>query len=452
MIWIDEYNYWAAAAALGFLIAWTVAAVVYARKKRRFLLREEALRLELDACESELSLKEERFALVDAGFQEAKVALASERDKTLSLATHLAGADERNRFLEESLASQSSEFEKLQVKLTADFENLATRILEDRSKSFTAQNRESLDTLLGPLGEKISSFQSRVDQSREADIKDRAALVEQLRSLKEMNQRISQDAQNLTSALKGQAKMQGNWGEVILERVLEKSGLVAGREFKTQVSLTDDSGKRFQPDLVINLPDNKHLIVDSKVSLLAFERYVNADEEAQRRESLKAHVESMKRHISDLSSKNYESLEGLQSPDFVLMFVPIEPAFSAALEEDDSLFDLAFRQNVVLVTPSTLLVTLRTVANVWRQEKQAKNAQEIARRSGDLYDKFVGFIEDLEEIGRRIGKSQEAYSGAMNKLSSGAGNLVRRVEQLKTLGAQAKKTLPDSLLEESNDE
>lgn len=443
---MDVDYFWIGIAGGCAVFGWLIAATVFSRKKKRILAERDRLAEQRDISGRELSLLNERFTALGIQLKATATALDAEREKSVSLATRLAVMQERSEALSEALSVQKVEMSDLQKTLTKDFENLANRILEEKSKSFREQNRESLDQLLVPLGEKISSFRERVEQSREADIKDRASLVEHLKSLKALNQQMSVDAQNLTSALKGEVKTQGNWGEFVLEKVLEKSGLVAGREYEVQVNLKDESGRRFQPDVVINLPDEKHLIVDSKVSLVAYEQYSKAENKEQESVAMKAHLESLRSHVASLSAKGYESLQGIHSPDFTLMFIPIEPAFSAAIVADDSLFDFAFSRNVVMVTPSTLLVTLRTISNIWRQEKQARNAYEIARKSGDLYDKFVGFCEDVEEIGRRIGKSQEAYSGAMNKLSTGNGNLVRRVEQLKTLGAQAKKSLPRSLL------
>lgn len=268
---------------------------------------------------------------------------------------------------------------------------------------------------------------------------------------------MSEEAQNLTTALKGQSKTQGNWGEMILERVLEKSGLTPGQEYETQSNLKDEEGRRFQPDVIVKLPEDKHLVVDSKVSLLAYEACINESDSDIAETRIKEHVASMRSHVSDLSSKSYDALHGINSPDFVLMFVPVEPAFTMAMQADDGLFDFAFSKGVVIVTPSTLLATLRTVANIWRQEKQNRNVLEIARLSGRLYDKFVGFYGDMEEIGNRLGRSQEAYEAALNKLRSGRGNLVRSVEEIKKLGAKAQKSLPqeaieESLLEEMGDE
>ncbi len=444
---MQEYL-WILTLVAGAAAAWLILHFRYRSQVDAKREEYEALRADRDAIASEKLRLEERLKLEESSLAKTRGELEEQRTTATSLERSLATANEQNRNLNERIGEQKAELESIHKKLTAEFENLANRILDEKSKKFVVQNKESLDKILLPLSERIGDFRERVEKSREEDIKDRAALKEQLRSLRELNQQMGKEAQNLATALKGQVKTQGNWGELILERVLEKSGLVAGQEYDTQVSLTDDAGKRFQPDVLIRLPEEKHLVVDSKVSLLAYERYANAPDKKVQEAALKEHVASVRTHIGDLSKKGYEKLYGIHSPDFVLMFIPVEPAFTAAMIADDALFDFAFRQNVVLVTPSTLLVTLRTVANIWRQEKQTRNALEIARKGGDLYDKFVGFYGDMEEIGRRINKSQEAYDGAMKKLRTGRGNLVRRVEELRKLGARATKDLPSDSLEE----
>ncbi len=415
-------------------------------KASRLGREEFAGRLEEAALEQ--ARGEERLLAKDRALEAAIGDLGASRMRVSDLERENSRAMERCRSMEERVAEQKVELVEIQKKLTSEFENLANRILDEKGKTFVVQNKASLDALLLPLSERIGSFRERVETSHAEDLKDRAVLKEQLRAMGELNRQMGEEAKNLTTALKGQVKTQGNWGEMILERVLEKSGLVAGREYDTQVSLNDETGKRFQPDVLIRLPDEKHLVVDSKVSLIAYERYANAPDRPAQEEALKEHILSLKAHVTDLSKKGYESLYGIKSPDFVLMFVPIEPAFTAAMHGDDSLFEMAFRNNVVLVTPSTLLVTLRTVANLWRQEKQTLNALEIARKGGDLYDKFVGFYTEMEEVGRRIGQSQQAHEEAMKKLSTGRGNLVRRVEELRRLGARTSKSLPKAVLDE----
>lgn len=438
---------WIVALAIGFVSAWLI---------QQFRLKnsgaaspeelEERNRERSEEIEASARLTE-RARSLDESLANARTEVETLRAENTGLHGKLAAAGERSDGLEKRLAEQKEELASIQKKLTAEFENLANRILDDKSKKFVVQNKESLDKLLAPLNERIKDFRERVDKTHEEGLKDRAALNEQLKNLHSLNRQMTEEAQNLTSALKGQSKAQGNWGEMILERVLEKSGLVSGQEYETQTSLTNEDGRRYQPDVLIKLPEDKHLVVDSKVSLIAYERCVNEEDGDLLEKNLKEHVASLKTHVSDLSKKRYESLYGINSPDFVLMFVPIEPAFTLAMQADDSLFDHAFRQNVVIVTPSTLLATLRTVANIWRQEKQTKNVLEIARRSGALYDKFVGFYTDMENLGKSLGKSQEVYDAAVNKLKSGKGNLVKSVEDIKTLGAKAKKSLPQDTVE-----
>lgn len=449
---IGEFS-WVIALLLGFVAAWVIQSLRLPTGPR--LTEEEQAseeRAQAEALEASARLKE-RVAQLDESLAKSLESVDALREENTSLHSKLAAAGERAEAQEKRLEEQKAELERIQKKLSADFENLANRILDDKSKKFVESNKESLDKLLTPLSERIKDFRERVDKVHEEGLKDRAALNEQLKSLRSLNLQMTEEAQNLTSALKGQAKTQGNWGEMILERVLEKSGLVAGQEYETQASLKDDEGHRFQPDVIIRLPEEKHLVVDSKVSLVAYEACANESDAERREKRLKEHVTSLKTHVSELSKKKYEALYGINSPDFVLMFVPIEPAFTMAMQADDALFDDAFRQGVVIVTPSTLLATLRTVANIWRQEKQTRNVLEIARRSGALYDKFVGFYADMEGIGRSLSKSQEAYEAAINKLKSGKGNLVKSVEDIKTLGAKAKKSLPadavdDALLDE----
>lgn len=434
---------------MGFVAAWLIQ---HFRLNNRGAASPEELE-ELNRKRSEdldgLARLDERARGLEETLAQSRSALEVLRDENTDLHSKLAAAGERSDGQEKRLVEQKQELVGIQKKLTLEFENLANRIMDEKSKRFVVQNKESLDKLLAPLNERIKDFRERVDKTHEEGLKDRAALNEQLKNLNSLNRQITEEARNLTFALKGQSKAQGNWGEMILERVLEKSGLVSGQEYETQASLSNEDGRCFQPDVLIKLPEDKHLVVDSKVSLIAYERCVNEDADALREKHLKEHVASLKSHVSDLSKKRYESLYGINSPDFVLMFIPIEPAFTLAMQSDDGLFDHAFRQNVVMVTPSTLLATLRTVANIWRQEKQTKNVLEIARRSGALYDKFVGFYADMEELGKRIGKSQETYEAAVNKLKSGKGNLVRSVEEIKTLGAKSKKSLPQEALEDA---
>ena len=345
---------------------------------------------------------------------------------------------------------QKEEVEKLQEKFTKEFENLANKILDEKSNKFTEQNKENMKNILSPLQDKIQLFEKKVEDTHKESIDYHAALRQQILGLKEMNLQMSKETLNLTKALKGDSKMQGNWGELILERVLEKSGLEKDREYFVQQSHTNDNGQRVFPDVVINLPDGKKMIVDSKVSLTAYEKFVNEEDETIKTGYLKEHVNSIKRHVEQLGDKNYQDLYQIESPDFVLLFIPMEPAFALALNEDTTLYNKAFEKNIVIVTPSTLLATLRTIDSMWTNQKQQENAFEIARQAGALYDKFEGFVNDLIKVGKKIDESKVEYSSAMNKLVDGSGNLIKRVENLKKMGAKTQKSLPENVLIRAN--
>ncbi|OIQ28318.1 MAG: DNA polymerase V [Bacteroidetes bacterium MedPE-SWsnd-G2] len=347
--------------------------------------------------------------------------------------------------------SKDKEIEQQQAQIRKDFELLANKILEEKSEKFTLQNRENITNILNPLQEKIKGFEKKVEDSQKESISMHSALKEQLLGLKDLNQQMTKEATNLTRALKGDSKLQGNWGELVLERVLEKSGLEKDREYFVQQSFTREDGRRVLPDVVLYLPDNKKMIIDSKVSITDYNRYVNAEGEEQSN-YLKAHVNSIKRHVEQLSDKNYQDLYDIESPDFVLMFIPIEPAFAVALNQDNTLYNKAFEKNIVIVTPTTLLATLRTIDSMWNNEKQQRNAIEIARQAGALYDKFEGLVKDLTNVGRKIDAAKTDYSSAMNKLIDGRGNLITSVEKLKKMGAKAKKSLPEPILKRAQSE
>lgn len=345
---------------------------------------------------------------------------------------------------------QKEEVNQLQEKFAKEFENLANKILEEKSTKFTEQNKENLKNILSPLQEKIHLFEKKVEDTHKESIDYHAALRQQILGLREMNEQMSKETLNLTKALKGDSKMQGHWGELILEKVLEKSGLEKGREYEVQQSFVTADGSRVQPDVVINLPDGKKMVVDSKVSLTAYERFVNEEDEPAKTAHLKEHLHSIRRHVEQLGSKNYHDLYQMESPDFVLLFIPMEPAFAIALNEDNTLYNKAFEKNIVIVTPSTLLATLRTIDSMWTNQKQQENAYEIARQAGALYDKFDGFVTDLVKIGKKMDEAKTEYQGAMNKLTDGKGNLISSVEKLKKMGAKAKKSLPENILNRAN--
>jgi len=379
--------------------------------------------------------------------------MEAELNKVREENTHLVGRLEKAKTeylnLREKLETQKAELEEIQKKFTTEFENIAGKILKENSKEFTAANQKNIGEVLNPLKEKLQLFEKKVDDTYQKGLKDQTDLRAELKKLYELNARISEEAGNLTKALKGDVKKQGNWGEVVLERILERSGLNEGENgYQKQFSDSTDDGRRIQPDVVINLPDNKHIIIDSKVSLIAYERAVNAVADEDRARHVKEHLFSLKTHIKGLSEKHYQTAKKLNSPDFVLLFLPIESSFSLAIQEDQELFSYAWDQKVVIVSPSTLLATLRTIASIWQQENQTRNALEIAKQGGALYDKFVGFVIDMEKIGNNLQTTQNTYKDAMNKLTEGRGNLVRSTQKLKDLGAKATKELPGKMLEE----
>jgi len=433
---------------IGVILGYAIAHFKY--KSSQALSKEEAdaLEAEREQAMQTISRLEERNEnlsqqLEDAEAEEKEATRhANEAEKQLAELN----ADYRN--LKERLSEQKEEMQNLQEKFKDEFENLANKILEEKSQKFTEQNKEKLDQLLKPLGEKMEQFKKKVEETHKEDIEGRSSLKQHLEHLKEMNQQMAKEAKDLTKALKGESKTQGSWGEVILQRILEKSGLTKGREYEIQESHTTDEGRRLQPDVVVHLPDEKRLVIDSKVSLTAYERMTSAEDEDERESALKQHVASLRSHVKGLSSKNYEQLYGGNSPDFVLMFVPIESAFGVALQQDTSLYYDAFDKNIVIVSPSTLLATLATIDSVWKQEYQSKNAQEIAERGGALYDKFVLFVESMQDIGQRIRQTQESYDEAMGRLSEGRGNVIRQVEMLRELGAKSSKNMPAELADQ----
>ncbi len=364
----------------------------------------------------------------------------------IDLNRNLSGKEADFRNISERLLEQKGELEKIQDKFRLEFKNLANEILEEKTKKFTEQNKSNLSDILGPLKEKITDFEKKVDQSNKESIDRNAALRQQINGLKELNLKMTTDAENLTKALKGESKTMGIWGEFVLESILEKSGLVKGREYEIQESVRSEEGSQMRPDIVVKLPEKKHIIIDSKVSLVDYEKYVNTENKEKEKYYLKRHIDSLKRHIKSLSAKNYQNLYDIAGLDFVLLFMPVEPAFSLAVQAEENLFMDAYEMNIVIVSPTTLIATLRTIASIWRQEYQNRNAQEIARQGGALYDKFVGFLNDLVEVGKKLDDTQKAYKASMNKLSDGKGNLIKKVQDIKELGASTRKNLPQSLL------
>lgn len=385
-------------------------------------------------------LKEDKDRILDELFQER--ALLAQANQSLE------SSRSYYKSQQEKLQEQKIEIEQIRVQFQREFENVAEKLLKEKSREFIDINRTNLDIILNPLKENLKAFEDKVEKVYNMEAAERNTLKGVITQLMDLNKQISDEAQNLTKALKGDNKKQGNWGEVILERVLERSGLVKDQEYRIQAAMQTADGTRYQPDVIIDLPDEKHLVIDSKVSLIAYERLVNADTEEDRKLFAKAHIESIRGHISGLSAKKYHDLYKINSPDFVLLFVPIESSFSIAVQLDGELFNYAWDKKVVIVSPSTLLATLRTIASMWKQERQNRNVLEIARLSGDMYDKFVGFLGDMDSIGRNINQTQTAFNTALNKLSEGRGNLTTTAEKIKKLGAKADKQIDNKFLGE----
>jgi len=407
----------------------------------------------------ELSSSKERVIAQNSDISDLKSVLneqkiRAEENLTLLHKSETAQAVLATRLEEQDIKNTQNlkQLEETNSKMIVEFENLANKVLESQSKKFTEQNKNNLSQVLDPLRQQLGDFKKKVEDVYDKETKDRLSLFHEIKNLKELNSKISEDAVNLTKALKGESKTRGNWGEVILERVLESSGLTKGREYDAQESFRSEDGKLYYPDIIIHLPDSKDVIIDSKVSLNAYDKYYSAIDDNERQIALDEHLVSIRNHIKDLSSKNYDELIGVNSLDMVLMFVPIEPALILAFESDEQLFHEAFSKGIFLVSPSTLTMNLQIIHNMWRYEDQNKNAQDIASRAGRLYDKFVGFVEALNDVGDKIDKAQEAYQTASNRLISGKGNLVGQTEALKKLGAKTKNSIPEALLTEVDDE
>ena len=436
----------------GAVAAWLIR--TFQLRSKMGMSGEEAAQLQkqLHDLEIEKSNLENQLDYLKKEHNELKAQADKKGEDLSALRERHAGLTSDYQNLQEKLADQKKELEELQAKFTESFRNLANEILEEKSKKFTEQNKTQLDQLLQPLSKQIGEFKEKVETTHLEEAKAQASLKQQIIGLSELNQKMTQEANNLVKALKGQTKTQGNWGEMILERILEKSGLRRDCEFEVQKSMKTEDGRRLQPDVVVKLPDDKNIVIDSKVSLNAYEAFSSAEDENEQNRALQRHILSIKNHVKELGDKSYEKLYEINTPDFVLMFIPIEPAFSLALQNEPGLFNDAFEKNIVIVSPSTLLATLATINNVWKQEYQNRNAQEIARQSANLYDKFVGFVDDLQKIGERIQQTQLTYDQAMNKLQTGRGNLIGRVEKLKKLGISPSKQLPGNLLDGEEDE
>lgn len=410
-----------------------------------------ALKAELHEKQIALGIIQQQEILAREDKNQLNSQLQEKEQKYIALTASLSEMREQNRQLQQKL-SEGDELVKAQIeKMNLQFKDMANAILEDKSKRFTEQNKNQLDQLLQPLRERIGDFQQQVETTHKESLERHAGLFNELRNLKALNQQMSEEARNLTKALKGDNKAQGNWGEVILERILERSGLNRNQEYVVQESLITEDGRRLQPDITIRLPEDKCLVIDSKVSLVDYERFVSADDEAAQQLALKQHLNSIRNHVRELSVKNYSQLYSQSSPDFVLLFIPIEPAFILAVQNDPELFNDAFDKNIVIVSTSTLLASLRTIASIWRQENQNKNALDIARQAGSLHEKFVAFVDDLIKVGNQIEAIDKTYKSAMNKLHEGKDNLVRKTDRLRELGAKSSKQIDQRLLDRAEE-
>lgn len=433
-----------------------------ASDKTELLIENEKLKISLAVAEQNLKNAQSEALAIHNLIKEEKQDLEFKllgrinrlEEEKLEISAFLNQEKQRNSSMSANLIAEKEKIEEqkqyidnLQQKFKIEFENIANQILKQKTSEFTEVNKTNLDILLNPLKENIKAFEQKIEQSYKIESAERFTLKGAIDELVKQTKLIQDDANNLTKALKGDNKKQGNWGEMVLDRLLEGSGLLEGVNYNKQGSFLSEEGIRLLPDVILNLPENKHIVIDSKVSLIAYERLMNAEEE-EREGYLKQHISSIKNHIQGLGSKNYHDLYQINSPEFVLLFVPIESSFAIAVQADRDLFDFAWSRKVVIVTPSTLLATLKTVASIWKQEQQTRNAIEIATKAGALYDKFVGFVNDMSKIGDSIDKSQKAYTDAMNKLTSGTGNLVSRAENIRKLGAKTSKLIDDKLLED----
>jgi len=409
-------------------------------------------KFKFSADNSSLAIEQEKSKALVTQILDLKKELEQLRHLNTELNSSLSATEADYRNLQEKLAEQKKELENLQEKFTVQFENLANRIFDEKSKKFTEQNKTNLFDVLKPLGEKITEFEKRIDQTHKDSIEKNASLFNELKNLKTLNLQMGEDARNLTRALRSDTKTQGSWGELILETILEKSGLEKGREYLVQETFYTEEGRRQRPDVIVNLPDQRHIIIDSKVSLTAYNNYVNAEKDDERDAQVKLHMQSIKQHMRILADKNYQKNYGDNGLDFVIMFIPIETAYLLAIQTEPKLYEDAFDKRIVFVSPTLLLPSLQLIKSVWRQEHQNRNVIEIAKRAGDLYDKFVGFTEDLLTLGRHLNSSKKFYEESMKKLSVGSGNLVSKVENLKKLGAKAEKTIDPQLLGRAEDQ
>ncbi len=442
-------------AGMGLLVSVGITWLVlhFYQQSKQVISQEEAeaIRLENQRLLTNLHIAEDRLSTQQKALDDLKKTLGEERSEIIELNKTVSSRESDYKNLKQKLDEQKAEIEQLQEKFSIQFRNLAHDIFEEKSKKFTEQNKTSLTDLLNPLKEKISDFEQKVERTNKENIDRTAALRQQIQSLKELNLQITRDAENLTKALKGDSKTQGNWGEMQLEGILEKAGLQKGIHYEKEKNLKSEDGQNQRLDYIIYLPDNKSLVIDSKVSLTAYSNYFNTADDDQQRNFLKSHLDSINTHIKLLSEKKYQNLYDIQQPDYVLMFIANEPALTIALKEDISLYEEALDRNIVLVSTSTLLATLRTISYIWKQDLQNKNALEIARQAGALYDKFTSFTEDLEKVGQNLDSTKKIYDQAMGKLAAGRDNLIRKSERLRELGAKTTKNIDQRLLDKADD-
>ncbi len=439
----------------GFIVGIFLAYLYFKQREKALAARQQSeqeqnvLRAneKIASYQSQLAVLNERLQNITTEKESLEKKWTSSQEENQRYQSQIATLQTEARHLEERMAESRKELEQLQERFKTEFQNLANAILKQNTKEFTESSHKQMSDILNPLKEKIVDFEKKVQETYEKGKVDQMDLKGELKQLKELNMKLGEEAGNLTKALKSDSKKQGNWGEVVLERILERSGLIKDEEYFLQYTAEGEDGKTYRPDVMIKLPEDKHLIIDSKVSLTAFEQYISAEKDEKKEAALKQHILSIKNHIKELKEKKYDSLKGLNTPDFVLMFLPVEPAFAVAVQADIELFNDAFEKGIVIVSPTTLLATLRTVASIWRHERQTQNAMEIATQGGKLYDKFEGFLRDLEKIGLNLDRAQESYRDAHKKLTSGRGNLLGQVEKLKELGAKTNKKIDSKYLD-----
>jgi len=419
-----------------------------------YLIGKLGFRSKLSEAKSELTQQnivlQTRFDELKSDHEKLELSLNEESARRQHVELQNATLKSEYNSLNEKLETERNQLEELQKRFQTEFENIANKILKQNTQEFNQSSAKNMTDLLNPLKEKISNFERKVEDTYQKGLKDQTNLLAVLKNLQELSMRLDKDAQNLTKALKSDSKKQGNWGEVVLERMLEDSGLIKNQEYFIQETGKNEEGQIIRPDVVITLPQEKHLIIDSKVSLTAYHDYISAEDQDQKEKAIKRHIDSMKGHVKELGDKNYPSMTNKNVPDFVLMFMPLESAFAMAVQTDPSLFNYAWDRKIVIVSPTTLLATLKTIEAIWRQEKQTRNALEIAEQGGKLYDKFVGFLADLEKIGTNLDRASDAYREAHKKLSSGRGNILGQVEKMKELGAKTSKSLPSEFLNLEN--